>query len=109
MRLGSATTPTNFFASSSLTGSAKRLAASDPLLLFQKIPMDEKDPVTEALADAEAKLQKLKSQDQLVTEEAREVFAELGTRVDAVLEERRSGRDRRATRRELVEDRRRSA
>lgn len=69
---------------------------------------DEKDPVTEALADAEAKLQKLKSQDQLVTE-AREVFAELGTRVDAVLEERRSGADRRATRRELVEDRRRSA
>lgn len=69
---------------------------------------DEKDPVTEALADAEAKLQKLESQDQLVTE-AREVFAELGTRVDAVLEERRSGADRRATRRELVEDRRRSA
>ena len=69
---------------------------------------DENDPVTEALADAEAKLQKLKSQDQLVTE-AREVFAELGTRVDAVLEERRSGRDRRATRRDLVEDRRRSA
>ena len=70
--------------------------------------MDEKDPVTEALADAEAKLQKLKSQDQLLTE-AREVFAELGSRVDAVLEERRSGCDRRSTPRELVKNRRRSA
>ena len=70
--------------------------------------MDEKDPVTEALADAEAKLQKLKSQDQLVTD-AREVFAELGSRVDAVLEERRSGRERRANARDVVEDRRRSA
>lgn len=70
--------------------------------------MDDKDPVTEALTDAEAKLQKLKSRDQLVTD-AREVFAELGSRVDAVLEERRSGRDRRLAPRDEVIDRRRSA
>ena len=81
---------------------------ADPYLLSRKTPMDEKDPVTEALADAEAKLQKLKSQDQLVTE-AQDVFAELGSRVEAVLEERRSGRDRRANPRDLVEERRRSA
>ena len=70
--------------------------------------MDNKDPVTQALTEAEAKLQKLKSRDQLVTE-AREVFAELGSRVDAVLEERRSGRDRRSAPREQVVDRRRSS
>lgn len=70
--------------------------------------MDDKDPVTEALTDAEAKLQKLKSRDQLVTD-AREVFAELGSRVDAVLEERRSGRDRRSATRDELIDRRRSA
>jgi hypothetical protein len=70
--------------------------------------MDDKDPVTEALADAEAKLQKLKDNDQLSTD-ARAVFAELGSRVDAVLEERRSGRERRATLRENVVDRRRTA
>lgn len=70
--------------------------------------MDDKDPVTEALTDAEAKLQKLKSRDQLVAD-AREVFAELGSRVDAVLEERRSGRERRSAAREEVIDRRRSA
>ena len=67
--------------------------------------MEDKDPVSEALADAEAKLRKLKSNDQLATE-ARAVFAELGSRVDAVLEERRSGRDRRASIRENVVDRR---
>jgi hypothetical protein len=67
--------------------------------------MDDKDPVAEALADAEAKLKRLKSKDQLSTE-ARAVFAELGSRVDAVLEERRSGRDRRARIRENVVDRR---
>ena len=65
-----------------------------------------KDPVTEALADAEAKLQKLKSRDQL-TADAREVFAELGLRVDAVLEERRTGTDRRTARRSDTTDRRR--
>ena len=67
--------------------------------------MNDKDPVTKALTEAEAKLQKLKSRDQLVTE-AREVFAELGSRVDAVLEERRSGLDRRSAPREQVVDRR---
>ena len=70
--------------------------------------MEDKDPITEALAEAEAKLRKLKSKDQLANE-AQQVFAELGTRVDAVLEERRSGRDRRAQRREQVVDRRRTA
>ena len=70
--------------------------------------MADKDPVTEALADAEAKLKQLKSDDQLSTD-ARAVFAELGSRVDAVLEERRSGRERRATIRNNVVDRRRTA
>ena len=70
--------------------------------------MDDKDPVTEALADAEAKLKQLKSSDQLSTD-ARAVFAELGSRVDAVLEERRSGRDRRAAIRNNAVDRRRTA
>ena len=70
--------------------------------------MENNDPVTEALTEAEEKLRKLKSSDQLVTE-AQQVFAELGTRVDAVLEERRSGRDRRVAPRERVIDRRRTA
>ncbi len=70
--------------------------------------MDDKDPVTEALTEAEAKLRKLQSSDQLAAE-AQQIFAELGTRVDAVLEERRSGRDRRVTPRERVIDRRRTA
>lgn len=70
--------------------------------------MKNNDPVTEALTEAEEKLRKLKSSDQLVTE-AQQVFAELGTRVDAVLEERRSGRDRRVAPRERVIDRRRTA
>ncbi|MBA3641041.1 MAG: hypothetical protein M3451_08365 [Chloroflexota bacterium] len=70
--------------------------------------MDDKDPVTEALSEAEAKLRRLKLRDQLATE-AQHVFAELGTRVDAVLEERRSGRDRRVRPRERIVDRRRTA
>jgi hypothetical protein len=70
--------------------------------------MENNDPITEALTEAEEKLRKLKSSDQLVTE-AQQVFAELGTRVDAVLEERRSGRDRRVAPRERVIDRRRIA
>ncbi len=70
--------------------------------------MDDKDPVTEALTEAEAKLRKLQSSDQLAAE-AQQIFAELGTRVDAVIEERRSGRDRRVTPRERVIDRRRTA
>lgn len=69
--------------------------------------MKNDDPITEALADAEAKLQKLKSRDQL-TAEAQRVFAELGFRVDAVLEERRTGGDRRGEPREGVRERRRS-
>jgi hypothetical protein len=67
--------------------------------------MKNNDPITEALTEAEEKLRQLKSSDQLVTE-AQQVFAELGTRVDAVLEERRSGRDRRVAARERVIDRR---
>lgn len=70
--------------------------------------MEPNDPVTEALAEAEAKLRELKASDQL-TAEARHVFAELGTRVDAVIEERRSGRDRRALGRVRVIERRRIA
>jgi hypothetical protein len=70
--------------------------------------MDDKDPVTAALTEAEAKLRKLELRDQLSTE-AQHVFAELGTRVDAVIEERRSGRDRRVRPRERVVDRRRTA
>jgi hypothetical protein len=70
--------------------------------------MEDHDPITEALTEAEEKLRKLKSSDQLVTE-AQQVFAELGSRVDAVLEERRSGRDRRVNPRERVIDRRRRA
>lgn len=70
--------------------------------------MENNDPITEALTEAEEKLRKLKSSDQLVTE-AQQVFAELGSRVDAVLEERRSGRDRRVAPRGRVIDRRRSA
>ena len=69
------------------------------------IRMKNNDPITEALTEAEEKLRKLKSSDQLVSE-AQQVFAELGTRVDAVLEERRSGRDRRVAARERVIDRR---
>jgi hypothetical protein len=69
--------------------------------------MDDKDPITEALADAEAKLRKL-SREQL-TAEAQEVFAELGVRVEAVLEERRTGADRRITPRTGVRERRRAS
>ena len=69
--------------------------------------MNEQDPVAEALADAEAKLEKLKSSDQLATD-AQKVFAELGSRIDAVLEERRTGRDRRAARRPKDPERRAS-
>lgn len=69
--------------------------------------MTYKDPITEALAAAEAKLQELKSRDQL-TADARQVFAELGSRVEAVLEERRIGGDRRGAPRRGVPDRRRS-
>lgn len=67
--------------------------------------MSDKDPVTEALAEAEAKLEHLKSRDRLATE-AQRVFAELGSRVDAVLEERRTGRDRRVAPRAGVTERR---
>lgn len=70
--------------------------------------MNDRDPITEALADAEAKLQKLKSRDQL-TSDARQIFAELGSRVDAVLEERRTGSDRRDAPRTGMRDRRRSS
>jgi hypothetical protein len=77
-------------------------------LLFEMHPMEDKDPVADALADAEAKLRKSKARDQLMSD-ARQVFAELGSRVDAVLEERRSGRDRREQNREQVADRRRQA
>lgn len=69
--------------------------------------MDDKDPITEALADAEARLRRL-SREQL-TVEAQEVFAELGVRVDAVLEERRTGIDRRITPRPGVPERRRAS
>lgn len=69
--------------------------------------MNDNDPVTEALADAEAKLQKLKSREQRMSD-AQEIFAELGSRVEAVLEERRTGRDRRASARKGIQDRRRS-
>lgn len=69
--------------------------------------MSDKDPVIEALADAEAKLQKLKSRDQL-TADAQQVFAELGSRVDAVLEERRGGADRRSAARAGTQERRHS-
>ena len=71
--------------------------------------MNDRDPVTEALAEAEAKLQKLKSRDQLTSSDARRVFAELGSRVDAVLEERRTGADRRSVARRGVRDRRQSS
>ena len=67
--------------------------------------MNEQDPVTEALADAEAKLEKLKSSDQLA-KDAQKIFAELGFRINAVLEERRTGRDRRAAPRPEGPDRR---
>ncbi|MEX2663868.1 MAG: hypothetical protein WD227_18200 [Vicinamibacterales bacterium] len=69
--------------------------------------MDDKDPITQALTDAEAKLRKL-SREQLTTA-AQEVFAELGVRVDAVLEERRTGIDRRITPRPGVPERRRAS
>ena len=71
--------------------------------------MNEKDPVTEALAEAEAKLQHLKSRDKLTSSDARRVFAELGSRVDAVLEERRTGADRRSVARHGVRDRRQTS
>ena len=67
--------------------------------------MNEHDPVAEALADAEKKLEKLKSSDQLASD-AQKVFAELGYRVNAVLEERRSGADRRAAPRRDAPERR---
>lgn len=69
--------------------------------------MDDKDPVAEALAEAEAKLRKL-SRDQL-SAEAQAVFAELGLRVEGVLEERRTGRERRAASRAGVSERRRAS
>jgi hypothetical protein len=69
--------------------------------------MDDRDPITEALADAEARLRKL-SREQLTTE-AQEVFAELGVRVDAVLEERRAGIDRRTESRPGIRERRRAS
>ena len=69
--------------------------------------MDDKDPITEALTDAEARLRKL-SREQL-TAEAQEVFAELGVRVEAVLEERRTGIDRRLAPRPGVRERRRAS
>lgn len=58
--------------------------------------MNEHDPVADALADAEAKLEKLRSSDQPASE-AQQIFAELGVRINAVLQERRTGNDRRAT------------
>ena len=69
--------------------------------------MDNEDPITEALTDAEARLRKL-SREQLTTE-AQEVFAELGVRVDAVLAERRAGIDRRIKSRPEVRERRRAS
>ena len=69
--------------------------------------MDDRDPITEALANAEARLRKL-SREQLTTE-AEEIFAELGVRVDAVLEERRTGIDRRIKSRPGAPERRRAS
>lgn len=70
--------------------------------------MDDQDPIMDALADAEAKLQRLKSVNQLTTD-AQRIFAELGLRVDAVLQERRSGTDRRGELRTGNTDRRHTA
>lgn len=69
--------------------------------------MNEHDPVAEALAEAEAKLEQLKSRDQLVTD-AQKIFAELGSRIHAVIEERRTGGDRRAEPRAHAPERRTS-
>jgi hypothetical protein len=69
--------------------------------------MDDRDPITEALTDAEAKLRKL-SREQRTTG-AQEVFAELGVRLEAVLEERRTGLDRRIEPRPGVRERRRAS
>jgi len=69
--------------------------------------MDDKDPIIEALADAEAKLRKL-PREQLMAE-APDVFAELGVRVEAVLEERRLGIDRRTSTRREGQERRRAS
>ena len=89
-------------------GTPTRLPRGTSYCYGHSTVMDDKDPVTEALVDAEAKLQKLKSRDQLATD-AREVFAELGSRVEAVLEERRSGQDRRTAQRSGVVNRRRGS
>ena len=56
----------------------------------------EKDPVLEALEDCRTRLETLKRGDQL-TRQAGPAFAELGERVDAVLEDRRRLSDRRAS------------
>jgi hypothetical protein len=56
----------------------------------------KKDPVLEALEDCRTRLEALKLDEQL-TQQAGPAFAELGERVDAVLEERRSLGDRRAS------------
>jgi hypothetical protein len=68
--------------------------------------MDDKDPITEALTEAEARLREL-SREQLATA-AQDVFAELGVRVEAVLEERRTDIDRRIRPRRGVRERRRA-
>jgi len=54
----------------------------------------KKDPVLEALEDCQKSLEQLRSEKHL-TEQAADTFAQLGQRVDAVLEERRITGERR--------------
>ena len=54
----------------------------------------EKDPILEALEQCERSLEQLSSANSL-TDQARDTFAQLGQRVDAVLEERRVSGERR--------------
>jgi hypothetical protein len=64
----------------------------------------EHDPILEALENCRVRLEKLKLGEQL-TEQAGPTFAELGQRVDAVLEERRTNSDRRGLPRRSAERR----
>lgn len=67
---------------------------------------EEKDPVLEALEQCEKILEQLRSEKHL-TDQALNTFAELGHRVNGVLEDRRAGGERRQAPRDNPNRRRR--